>query len=126
VPLDAEQLDAVRLSDPWKYASLAEGIEAWGFRASQERQGFMDRAEVAKAWFADEFAPVVRMLREGGFIGPEETEADAYQRVATQRYRLLRTHRWTPEILERIREESGSPPSPTPSRSAAPARRSSR
>jgi hypothetical protein len=126
VPLDAEQLDAVRLSDPWKYASLAEGIEAWGFRASQERQGFMDRAEVAKAWFADEFAPVVRMLREGGFIGPEETEADAYQRVATQRYRLLRTHRWTPEILERIREESGSPPSPMPSRSAAPARRSSR
>jgi hypothetical protein len=84
----------------------------------------MDRAEVAQGWFSDEFAPVVRMLREGGFIGPDETEADAYQRVATQRYRLLRTHRWTPEILERIRAESGS--SPTPSRSGAPARRSSR
>ncbi len=110
VPLAREQRARLRLSDPWDYALLAEGVEAWGFRAMQERLAFMDRGEVARAWFADEYAPVVRMLRDGGFLAARETEADAYMRLASQRYRLLRTHRWTPEILERIRRESGSPP----------------
>ncbi|CAA9532646.1 MAG: transcriptional regulator, partial [uncultured Solirubrobacteraceae bacterium] len=109
VPLSAEQRDKVRLSDPWDYALLAEGVEAWGFRAMQERLGFMDRAEVARTWFDEEYAPVAQMLRDGGFIAEGETDADAYMRLASQRYRLLRTHRWTPEILERIRAQSGSP-----------------
>ncbi|MDP9385761.1 MAG: chromosome partitioning protein ParB [Actinomycetota bacterium] len=110
VPLQPEQRARLRLLDPWDYALLAEGVEAWGFRAMQERLAFMDRGEVARAWFADEYEPVVRMMREGGFLAPGETEADAYMRLASRRYRLLRTHRWTPEILERIRRESGSPP----------------
>jgi len=109
VPLPAESRERVRLSDPWDFALLAEGVEAWGFRAMQERLQFMDRAEVAREWYADEYEPVVRMLRDGGFIAARETDADAYMRLASQRYRLLRTHRWTPEILERIREQSGSP-----------------
>ena len=109
VPLSPEQAEKVRLSDPWDYALLAEGVEAWGFRAMQERLAYMDRAEVARTWFDEEYAPVARMLRDGSFIAEGETDADAYMRLASQRYRLLRTHRWTPEILEQIRARSGSP-----------------
>ena len=32
VPLPPEARERVRLSDPWDYARLAEGVEAWGFR----------------------------------------------------------------------------------------------
>jgi len=120
VPLESEQRARVRLSDPWQYALLAEGVEAWGFRAMQERSHFMDRRQVAREWFADEYAPVAEMLREGGFVAPGETEADAYLRVASRRYRVLRTHQWTPEILEQIRDEVRPP------RSGAASRRSSR
>jgi hypothetical protein len=122
VPLSPEERARVVLSDPWQYAPLAGSVEAWGFRVMQERLAFMDRGEVARAWFADEYAPVVQMLSDGGYITAAETEADAYMRVASQRYRLLRTHQWTPEILERLREETASP---TPLRSGGPARRSS-
>jgi len=122
VPLSSEERAQVVLSDPWQYAPLAEGVEAWGFRVMQERLAFMDRGEVARTWFTEEYAPVVQMLSDGGYLTAPETEADAYMRVASQRYRLLRTHQWTPEILERLREEAASP---TPSRSGGPARRSS-
>ena len=33
------------------------------------------------------------------------TDAEAYTRVVSLRYLLLRTHRWDEEILERLREE---------------------
>jgi hypothetical protein len=92
----------VRPSDPWEFGRLAEGIEAWGFRVTQERREYMDRQEVAQLWYEDEFLPVVDMLREGGFIRPSETEADAYTRVVTARYELLRTHEWSDEILDRL------------------------
>jgi hypothetical protein len=123
VPLQAEQLDRLKLSDPWRYSVLAEAMEAWGFRAMQERMSFMDRGEVARAWFDDEYAPVAQMLRDGGFVGTGETEADAYMRIASKRYRLLRTHEWTPEILERLAEEDESV---KPSRSGGSSGRSSR
>ena len=102
VPLDAAQRARVRPSDPWEFGRLAEGIEAWGFRVTQERREYMDRQEVAQLWYEDEFLPVVDMLREGGFIRPSETEADAYTRVVTARYELLRTHEWSGEILDRL------------------------
>ena len=122
VPLPHDKRVRVVVSDPWAYAPLAEGVEAWGFRIMQERLAFMDRTEVARAWFCDEYEPVTQMLKVGGYIADGETEADAYIRVASQRYRLLRTHEWTPEILERLRVEAESP---TPVRSGGPARRSS-
>jgi hypothetical protein len=67
VPLPAAEFEEVRLSDPWHYGSLAEGVEAWGFR-----QG---------------------------------TPADAYMRVAGERYRLMRTHEWSDDVIERLRRE---------------------
>jgi hypothetical protein len=44
------------------------------------------------------------MLRAADLIG-NRTEAEAYQRVARERYRLMRTHEWNDEIIERLRKE---------------------
>ena len=63
----------VRPSDPWDYGRLAEGVEAWGFRVMQERREYMDREEVARLWFEEDFLPVVETLRAGGFIRSSET-----------------------------------------------------
>ena len=46
----------------------------------------------------------MRMLRAADLIG-EGTEAEGYQRVARERYRLIRTHEWNDEIIERLRRE---------------------
>ena len=59
VPLSAEQRGRIALTDPWDFGVLAEAIEAWGFRAMQERHEYLDRREVG--------APVVRGgVRAGG------------------------------------------------------------
>ena len=102
VPLSDAELKEVRLSDPWSYASLAEAVEAWGFRVSQNCSEFLTRQDVARLWLNDEFRPVVEMLREADLIGPG-TPADAYIRVATERYRLMRTHEWNEAIIEHLR-----------------------
>jgi hypothetical protein len=104
VPLSDEELAEVRLSDPWSYACLAEGVEAWGFRVSQQSGEFLSRDDVARLWLNEEFRPVVRMLRESDLIG-DGTPADAYQRVSDDRYRLMRTHEWNDEVIERLRRE---------------------
>ena len=39
VPLPPEQRERIHLSDEWRYAALAEAVEAWGFRASSRRAG---------------------------------------------------------------------------------------
>jgi hypothetical protein len=103
VPLPAEARSRIRVSDPWDYGVLAEAIEAWGYRAMQERGSFMDRAEVARRWFADEYEPVTEMLRAGELMAEGETETDGYMRVAGDRYRVLRTHEWSNEVLEELR-----------------------
>jgi hypothetical protein len=108
VPLPPEARGKIQLSDEWRYAGLAEGVEAWGFRAMQARREFMNRREVAEAWFRDEYEPVVNMLREAGLLG-RGTETEAYVRVATLRYLLLRTHEWDDEVLERLRRELEHP-----------------
>jgi hypothetical protein len=102
VPLEAEPHARVAPSDPWDYGRLAESVEAWGFRVMQERREYMDREEVARLWYEEDFLPIVRMLRAGGFIRSSETAADAYMRVVGARYELLRTHEWSGEILDRL------------------------
>jgi hypothetical protein len=103
VPLRREQHERVRPSDPWDYGRLAEGVEAWGFRLMQERREYVDREEVARLWYQEDFMPVVATLRKGEFIRDSETEGDAYMRLVTARYELLRTHEWSDEILDRMR-----------------------
>ena len=103
VPLPAEARRRIAVSDPWSYGTLAEAVEAWGFRAMQERKTFMDRREVARTWFSEEYEPVTDMLRRGDLVADDETETDAYLRVAHRRYDLLRTHAWTDEVLDELR-----------------------
>jgi hypothetical protein len=103
VPLDPERRGRIKLSDPWDFGTLAEAVEAWGFRAMQERGHYMDRREVARLWFDEEYVPVTRMLAEGQLVERGETEADAYLRLAADRYLLLRTHEWSDEVLDRLR-----------------------
>jgi hypothetical protein len=50
--------------------------------------------------------PVVLMLRSADLIG-ERTDAEAYLRVARERYRLMRTHERSDDIIERLRREIG-------------------
>jgi hypothetical protein len=104
VPLPPAAYSKITFADPWSYAELSEGIEAWGFRYMQSEARFIDREQTARRWFAEEFTPVVRMLRAADLIG-SGTDAEAYQRVARERYRLIRTHEWSDEIIERLRRE---------------------
>ena len=101
-PLPKEARSEVVLSDPWAYARLAEGIEAWGFRTIQGRGELMSREEVAECWLEDEYRPVVQMLREARLVG-DRTDADAYMLVAAERYRLMRTHEWNDDVIARLR-----------------------
>jgi hypothetical protein len=104
VPLPATAYGKITFSDPWSYAELSESVEAWGFRYMQAEAHFIDREQTARRWFAEEFTPVVRMLHAADLIG-SGTDAEAYQRVARERYRLIRTHEWSDEIIERLRRE---------------------
>ena len=103
VPLPPQAYAKISVTDPWSYAELGEAVEAWGFRALQHDGRFEDRADVARRWFAEEYTPVVRMLRAADLLG-KRTDAEAYLAVASERYRLIRTHEWTDEIIERLRE----------------------
>jgi len=105
VPLPQEARAEIQLSDPWDYAVLAEGVEAWAYRAIQMHGEALDREESARLWLETEYRPVVAMLREAGMIG-RHTETEAYLRVAADRYRLLRTHSWSEEVLQRLMERS--------------------
>jgi hypothetical protein len=108
VPLPADARERIRLSKGFDYAELAESVEAWGFRAMQATGEFMTREQVAAAWFREEYVPVVEMMREAGLAG-RGTETEAYMRIAALRYMLLRTHEWSDEVIERLREELARP-----------------
>jgi hypothetical protein len=101
VPLPAQERPAIQLSDPWAYASLAEGVEAWGCRAMEEREEFFDRQTIATMWLEEEYRPVIELLREADLLG-SGTETEAYMHVATERYRLLRTHEWNQDVVRRL------------------------
>ena len=120
VPLGRDERARISVTDPWAFGTLAEAVEAWGFRAMQDRGSYMDRREVAHVWFASEYLPVVEMLSAGELIERDETETDAYLRISAMRYRALRTHEWSDEVLEELRrseERSKRRRRPPPDRS---------
>jgi hypothetical protein len=102
VPLPAADLAKITVTDPWSYAVLGEMVEAWGCRCMQDKGRFLNRAEIARHWYTQEYVPVVRMLRTADLIG-SRTEAEAYMRVAAERYRLILTHDWNDQVIERLR-----------------------
>ena len=103
VPLPPDARAQIALTDPIQYGTLAEGVEAWGFRVCQHDERFMDRAHTALRWFDEEYVPVVAMVRSAELIGRRETETDAYLRLSGERYRIMRTHEWSDEAIERVR-----------------------
>jgi hypothetical protein len=103
VPLSASAMAKIGVSDPWSYARLGEAVEAWGFRAMQAERVFLDRSEIARRWFVEEYTPVVRMLREADLLD-RRPDAEAYLAVASERYRLIRTHEWNEDVIGRLRE----------------------
>jgi hypothetical protein len=103
VPLPEKARARIALTDPVQYGTLAEGVEAWGLRVIQHERTFLDRAQIAQRWFADEYEPVVEILREAELIGRRENETDAYLRLSGARYRIMRTQEWSDEAIERVR-----------------------
>ena len=106
VPLPAEARREIQLSEVEDYALLAEMVEAWGFRAMQSRGDALDRRQNAVLWLETEYRPVVAMLHEAGLVG-DRTDAEAYMRIAGERYWLLRTHEWSDEVLRQVIEGKG-------------------
>ena len=104
VPLPDNARAEIQLTDPWDYGRLAEAVEAWGFRLGQDRGEAISRREVAYLWLESEYRPVVEMLRGADLIGTN-TESEAYMRVSTARYRLLRTHSWDEDTLAAVIDE---------------------
>ncbi|KAF0968703.1 MULTISPECIES: chromosome partitioning protein ParB [Gordonia] len=106
VPLEGAQAEAITLTDPFDYAELAENVEAWGFRLSQEIAEFLSRTEVARRWFGEEFLPVVRMARRAGIRDDLTSDAELYMWVACERYRLVRRHIWDEKVFDELRDHS--------------------
>ena len=96
----------IEVTDPSDYARLAESVEAWGFRTTQDRREPISRRETAFLWLENEYRPVIEMLREADLVGAQ-TETEAYMRVGAERYRLLRTHRWDEDVIRRVVEGGG-------------------
>ena len=103
VPLALEARERIQLTDEWRYAALAEGVEAWGFRCMQDHGELVTRERIAEAWYREDYLPVVELLGEAGLLG-RGTETEAYMRVSALRYLLLRTHAWDDAVVERLRE----------------------
>src|SRR3954463_8435509 len=107
VPLPARARERISLTDPWELGALAEGVEAWAFRAMQDRAELVDRRTAARMWFEEEYVPVVDMLRDADMLG-DGTETEAYMRIVAQRYRMMRTHEWNEDVLARLRASDGA------------------
>ncbi len=102
VPLSGERRASINCTDPTDYHRLAEMIEAWACRLMHQEGAYFDQETMAQRWYDEEYTPVVEMIDAAGVRGPVETGADAYIRVAKERYRLIREHDWNRDVMERV------------------------
>lgn len=102
VPLTGERRAAINCTDPADYQRLAEMVEAWACRLMHEEGSYFDKPTMAVRWFDEEYTPVLKMIDEAGVRGPDETGADAYLRVAGERYRLIREHQWSRDVMQKV------------------------
>jgi hypothetical protein len=116
VPLTGERRAEINCTDPTDYHRLAEMIEAWTCRRMHDQGAYIDKDEMGRLWFDEEYTPVVALIDQAGVRGPKETGADAYIRVAKERYRLIREHAWDRDVLQMVAEHS--PPKKSRARSA--------
>jgi ParB-like nuclease family protein len=107
VPLTGERRAEINCTDPANYHKLAEMVEAWACRLMHEEGAYFDKRTMATRWFDEEYTPVLAMIDEAGVRGRDETGADAYLRVAGERYRLIREHAWNHDVMQVIAEQKG-------------------
>lgn len=105
VPLTGHRRAEITCTDPTDYHRLAEMVEAWACRLMHAEGAYFDKETMARRWFDEEYTPVLEMIDRAGVRGPDETGADAYIRVAGERYRLIREHDWNMDVLEVIRDQ---------------------
>jgi hypothetical protein len=103
VPLPKGARKAVRLTDPRDYPRLAEMVEAWAARQVFAEGAPMTREGAARRWYEEEFAPVTGLIEEGALLRRGESPADAYIRVARERYSVFLDHVWSPEVIDTLR-----------------------
>ena len=102
VPFTGEARAAVAVDDPFDYGVIAETVEAWAARTMHAEGAYIDKATMASRWYAEEFKPVVDMIEDAGVRGEDERPAQAYLRVAGERYRLIREHEWNTEVMDAV------------------------
>ncbi|MBC9225900.1 chromosome partitioning protein ParB [Aeromicrobium sp. 636] len=107
VPLEPRIRGAVTVTDPFAYGLLAEMVEAWGARCMQAEGQFMDKQTMARRWLDEEFLPVLQLVADAGLKGEDETDADAYIRIAGERYRLIGEHLWDRDIMAEVAKRRG-------------------
>ena len=104
VPLTGAARAELDVSDPHHYHRLAEMVEAWATRRMHAEGAYFDKPTMAARWYDEEFVPVDAMVEETQLRRADETPADAYLRIAGERYRLTREHTWSAEVMEAVRE----------------------
>jgi len=102
VPFTGEARAAVAVDTPSYYGEIAETVEAWAARMMHAEGAYMDKTTMAERWYAEEFVPVVEMIEDAGVRGPDERPAEAYLRIACERYRLIREHAWNVEVMDAV------------------------
>jgi hypothetical protein len=100
VPLGKTARRTLVLSDPQRYPWLAEMVEAWSARLMFAEGVPLTRAQAAQRWYSEEFAPVTGLIQEGNLMEKGETPADAYMRVAGERYSVFHDHTWGPDVID--------------------------
>jgi hypothetical protein len=65
VPLPTSAYEQITFTDPCSYERLSEGFEAWAFRRLQAEGQHLDRPELARRWYAEEYLPRADRLRPG-------------------------------------------------------------
>ena len=101
VPLAPEARERIALFDEWRFARLADFVEAWGFRAGLVRGRALSRAEIAEGWFRHDYEPVVAAVHEAD-LGENGTDAEQYLRIAMLRYLVLHETDGTNRLIERL------------------------
>ncbi len=100
VPLGKNARCMLTMSSADDYPRLAEMVEAWAARLMFAEGELMTRKEAAQRWYQEEFEPVSKLIADGELARKDETPADAYLRVACERYDAVRAHVWNPDVID--------------------------